>query len=89
MGFFNKPFKATKSFCKNPVKIIQNDLTKIDKGISNALGFRDNTTKSEQQCHQECFNNMNNNLNFADKKRIAKEVNDLVALSYCNKKCFK
>ena len=30
MGFFNKPFKATKAFVNNPGKIIANDFSKIE-----------------------------------------------------------
>ena len=30
MGFFNKPFKATKAFFKDPVKVVANDLRKMD-----------------------------------------------------------
>ena len=90
MGFWNKPFKATKAFCKNPVKIISNDLSNLDKGFNNVFGFNKQMTPQQAQCQYDCFNShVNNTYNPADKKRIAKEVNDIVALSYCNKKCFK
>lgn len=29
MGFFNKPFKATKAFIHNPAKVIKNDVNNI------------------------------------------------------------
>ena len=59
MGFFNKPGKAMKSFVKNPVRVISNDLNNLDKKINppikppvqqkfdnNQYGFQNNNDKA-------------------------------------------
>jgi hypothetical protein len=79
MGFFNKPFKATKAFISNPVKIINNDVDKM-------LGHKKNPTQEDIKREEECFKlHLDNSYNPADRKQTAKRVNDIVGYAHCNR----
>jgi len=84
MGFFDKPFKATKAFVNNPGKVISND-------FNNAFNVAKNPTPAVAACQSACFDQTVGvpNLNVTDKKYVPKEIGTMYNYSSCNKQCMK
>ena len=83
MGFFNKPGKAFKAFCNDPIGKLHNDL-------NNMTTPPPQQTSAQKQCRSDCFDLHHGgppNANFSDKNYGLKDGLNVIGYYNCVKGC--